>query len=113
LSGICLNWGDFVINRIPTESREDAPHDVGTLWTMQRLGHAARCALMDWAGNWELRVVVDGEAILTQRCARGGDTFALAEMWKRRMVAQGWQQVLPSSMRNKPQPRKSAGETVL
>lgn len=75
---------------------QDAPNDVGTLWTMRRSGHDARCALMAWVGEWELRVVVDGDTLLAERCPRGPEAFAIADLWKRRMLEQGWCQVLPT-----------------
>jgi hypothetical protein len=78
-------------------TREDAPHDVGTLWTMRRLDHGARCALMAWLGEWELRVVVDGVILLAERCPRGPEAFALADLWKGRMLEQGWRQVVPEA----------------
>ena len=81
---------------VTARTRQDAPNDVGTLWTMQRSGHAARCALMTWLGDWELRVVVDGDTLLSERCPRGPEAFAIAELWKRRMIEKGWRQVLPS-----------------
>jgi len=76
-------------------SHQSTPNDVGTLWTLRRLGRQARCALMAWPGDWELRVLVDGEILLSERCPRGDEAFALAELWKRRMLEQGWRQVLP------------------
>jgi hypothetical protein len=76
-------------------SRQDTPNDVGTLWTMQRRGTRARCALMAWPSEWELRVLVDGKPLLEERCARADDAFALADTWKRRMREQGWQQIVP------------------
>jgi hypothetical protein len=75
---------------------QDAPIDVGTLWTMRRSGHSARCALLASLGRWELRVVVDGATLLAERCPRGAEAFATAELWKRRMLEQGWSQVVPS-----------------
>ena len=74
---------------------QDPPNDVGTLWTMRRSGHGARCALMSWFGEWELRVIVDGDTLLTERCPRGAEAFAMADLWKRRMLEQGWSQVVP------------------
>ncbi len=82
-------------NGTPRRRREERPNDVGTIWTMKRPDHAARCALIAHADGWELRVLVDGEALLSERCARAGDAFELAAGWKRRMLDQGWQQVLP------------------
>ena len=77
-------------------TRRDAPNDVGTLWTLHRSDHRARCALIAWLGDWELRLVVDGETLLAERCPRGAEAFALADLWKRRMIDRGWCQVLPA-----------------
>jgi hypothetical protein len=60
---------------------------------------SARCALMAWPEDWELRVLVDGEVLLSERCDRADQAFQVAETWKRRMLAQGWRQVLPPSAR--------------
>lgn len=87
---------------VQATTRQDTPDDVGTLWTMQRLGHGARCALMASLGEWELRVLVDGDTLLAERCPRGGEAFALAEVWKRRMIEQGWRQVIPASTNRMP-----------
>lgn len=76
-------------------SREDGPNDVGTLWTMHRRERSARCALMAWPRTWELRVLLDSETLLTERCGRADEAFALAERWKHRMLEQGWQQIVP------------------
>ncbi len=75
--------------------REDKPSDVGTVWTMKRLDHAARCALLALPEGWELRVLVDGESLLAERCTRADEAFELAARWKRRMLDQGWLQVVP------------------
>jgi hypothetical protein len=84
------------MSRAPKSSPHDPPHDVGTLWMMRRLTHSARCALLAWPGGWELRVLVDGDILCSERCARTDDTFALADRWKRRMLDQGWKQVVPN-----------------
>jgi hypothetical protein len=72
-----------------------APQDVGTLWTMTRSGLTARCALLSWAEGWELRVIVDGDTMLIERCGRADEAFAIAERWKRRLGEQAWQQIVP------------------
>ena len=84
-------------NRTRTRRRphEVGPNDVGTVWTMRRPDHAARCALLSIADGWELRVLVDGESLLSEQCSRVDEAFELAERWKRRMLDQGWQQVVP------------------
>jgi hypothetical protein len=83
--------------RATSKSRQDSPNDVGTLWSMVHRDSSARCALMAWPEDWELRVLVDGEALLSERCDRADEAFQLAEQWKQRMLAHGWRQVLPRS----------------
>jgi hypothetical protein len=60
------------------------------LWTTARPDHEAGCVLVCANGEWELRVHMDGTLLLQRRCARSADAFAIAEEWKRRLVAQGW-----------------------
>jgi hypothetical protein len=74
------------------------PNDVGTLWTMRRHEYQARCALMAWAVDWELRIVVDGKTLLSERCPRGSEAFRLAEEWRGRMIRQGWRQITPQAI---------------
>ncbi|NUR55605.1 MAG: hypothetical protein HOQ29_14255 [Acidobacteria bacterium] len=71
--------------------------DVGTLWTLRHGGYTARCALLAWKTAWEISVLVDGDALLTERCRRTGDLFEVAERWRRRLVEEGWEQVRPPS----------------
>ena len=70
--------------RTPRASSQETCDDVGTLWTMRRLEHVARCALMSWASSLEVRVLVDGEILLSERCDRAADAFMTAEGWTRR-----------------------------
>jgi hypothetical protein len=88
-----------MLSRTPGTPRQDIPNDVGTLWTMQRRRHSARCALMAWPASWELRVVVGSEILLTEHCAHADEAFTLAELWKRSMHERGWRQVVPHSAR--------------
>jgi hypothetical protein len=81
----------------PATGRRVMPDDVGTLWTLRRAGHTARCALMALVGEWEPRIIVDGHTVLAERCPRGAEAFALADSWKRRMLADGWLQVVPAA----------------
>ena len=73
----------------------DMINDVGTLWTVQRLGYQARCALVARRQDWDLCVLVDGSPLLTERCHRGAEAFAIAESLKQRMLRDGWEQVVP------------------
>jgi hypothetical protein len=82
--------------RTPKTFHGDAPRDVGTLWMMRRSDHVVRCALLAWPVDWELRVVVDGLTLLSERCPRGAEAFQLGERWRGRMIDQGWQQIVPA-----------------
>jgi hypothetical protein len=79
-----------------TQSRRSA-NDVGTLWTLRRLEGRARCALLSWPGDWELRVLIEGDTCLTRRCTDVHEAFELAERWRQRLLAKGWRQVVPRS----------------
>ena len=72
-----------------------AMEDVGTLWSMQHGDRRARCALLAWEGDWEIRVLVDGTTLLAQKCEGPAAAFTLAEEWTRRLSLQGWRQILP------------------
>jgi hypothetical protein len=80
-------------------SRDTVVQDVGTLWLLQRNDVTARCALLTSGDGWELRALVGAEPILTQRCDRTEDAFAVAELWKRRLIDQGWRQIVPGTSR--------------
>jgi hypothetical protein len=91
-------------------TRPYSSNDVGTLWMMRQVTHIARCALVARTSDWELRVIVDGDTLLAERCERGSEAFALADEWKRRMLDDGWHQVVPSQRPAAPgAPRSSAG----
>ncbi|HEY2852436.1 MAG TPA: hypothetical protein VGJ18_06290 [Gemmatimonadaceae bacterium] len=75
---------------------EGTPYDAGTLWTMRHFSQRARCALLAWPTEWELRVIVDGQTLLSERSSRGEEAFALAETWRQRMVEQHWTQIVPT-----------------
>src|SRR5258708_38586713 len=77
-------------------TRPDSLSDVGTLWTMRQVTHVARCALMARPSDWELRVIVDGDTLLAERCERRSEAFALADEWRRRMLGDGRRPVAPS-----------------
>jgi hypothetical protein len=74
-------------------------NDVGTLWTLRRSDGRARCALLSWPEDWELRVLVDGDMHLARRCPHADAAFALAERWKRQLLAEGWRQIVPTPAR--------------
>jgi hypothetical protein len=67
-----------------------APADVGTMWTMTRDGAVARCALLSLPSEWELRVLVDGTPLCSERCMLPKDVFSLAEVWQGRLAGRGW-----------------------
>jgi len=87
--------GGTVNTRGSRTLRQDTPDDVGTLWTMRRLDCQARCALLAWPLDWELRIVVDGKTLLAERCPRGAEAFRLADRWRSRMIQKGWRQIIP------------------
>jgi hypothetical protein len=62
---------------------------------MRRSERSARCALMTGAADWELRVLVEGDILLTERCSTAADAFEVAERWRQRMLLRGWHQVKP------------------
>ena len=84
------------MNSLKTLETDSAPYDTGTMWTMRHFDQRARCALLVWPAEWELRVIVDGQTLLSQRCPRGSEAFALADTWRRRMVEQDWTPIVPS-----------------
>lgn len=86
-------------SRAPRVGQRTGPNDVGTLWTMRRLDYHARCALIAWPTDWELRIIVEGATLLSERCSRGAEAFRLAEQWRGRMVQQGWLHVTPERVR--------------
>jgi len=93
--------------------RRETSDDVGTLWTLERSGHRARCALMALVGEWEPRVLVDGHAILAERCPRGAGAFALADRWKRRMLDDGWREIVPAAPPEPAVVKQARAETEL
>jgi hypothetical protein len=94
-------------NRLSKTSHHATPDDVGTLWTMRRGAHTARCALMARPMRWELRVLVDQETLLSAPCVLPGEAFVLAERWKDRLLEQGWLQIVPRPNRVPTEDRQS------
>ena len=79
--------------------RHDGSEDVGTLWTMHRREHSARCALIARRNGWEVRVLMGRDVLLEERCGRADEAFSVAELWRTRMVRDGWRQVVPAPFR--------------
>ena len=71
------------------------PHDVGTLWTLRRDEYTARCRLLSWSPDWELRVVMEKDILLAKRCRTTADAFELAEHWRKGLLEHGWEQIIP------------------
>ncbi len=71
------------------------PQDVGTLWTLRRDEYTARCTLLSWSPDWELRVVIEKDILLAKGCRTTVDAFELAEHWRRGLLEHGWEQVIP------------------
>ena len=72
------------------------PQDVGTLWTLRREEYTARCSLFFCSSEWELRVVMEQDTLLSRRCGTTADAFELAEHWRRGLAEHGWQ-IIPMS----------------
>jgi len=88
--------------RRPGSSHQDDAEDVGTLWTMLRGEHSARCALIARRSEWEVRVLIGRDPLLEERCARADEAFAVGERWRLRMLQDGWRQVVPARERGTP-----------
>jgi hypothetical protein len=87
--------------REPGSSRHDGSEDVGTLWTMHRREHTARCALISRRNDWEVRVLMGRDVLLEERCERADEAFSVAELWRTRMLRDGWRQVVPPALRER------------
>ena len=77
-------------SRSSAVSRDQSLRDIGTLWTLTRGESSARCVLMALSVGLELRVLMDGSILRTERCGRHDQAFALAERWRDRMMDRGW-----------------------
>jgi hypothetical protein len=84
--------------RAQARHADNQSYDTGTLWLMRRHHRVARCALLALHGEWEVRVLVDGQPVLTNRCEQTTDVFALADEWKGRMANRGWALVTPTAL---------------
>ena len=72
------------------------PHDVATLWTLRRAEYTARCSLLSWSPDCELRVVMENDILVRKHCRTTADAFELAEHWRRGLLEHGWeQQIIP------------------
>lgn len=70
--------------------RDGTLRDIGTLWTLRRGESSARCVLLAMPVGLELRVLMDGTMLRTERCERHDQAFELAERWRGRMMDRGW-----------------------
>lgn len=80
--------------------------DVGTLWTLERNTHVARCALVWLPQGWELRVLIDDDALLSERCRTQLGVFAVAGAWRARLREAGWDEL------SEPRPSLSGAQQV-
>jgi hypothetical protein len=67
--------------------------DIGTLWTLERDDCTARCGVVAVADAWEVRVSMNGDLLLSQRCELRHEVFGMAERWRMRMAERGWKKV--------------------
>jgi hypothetical protein len=72
-------------------------HDIGTLWTLKRGESTARCALVALTDGLELRVLMDGAILRSERCDWHEQAFELAERWRVRMTDRGWAKLVPGA----------------
>lgn len=72
--------------------RVELRFDVGTLWTLERNTHIARCALAWVPHAWELCVLIDDESLLSERCRTEAEVLAVATAWGTRLRRCGWSQ---------------------
>jgi len=70
--------------------RDGNLRDIGTLWTLKRGESSARCVLLAMPIGLEVRVLMDGSILRTERCERHDQAFALAARWCDRMMDRGW-----------------------
>ena len=82
-------------SRTIRRSRHASPNDVGTLWTLHRRSLTARCVLLSWPEVWEVRVLIDGQALTSHQCDRTDEAFSVADRWRLNLLAQSWRQVVP------------------
>ena len=64
--------------------------DVGTLWTLELDTHTARCTLVWVPAAWELRVLIDDEILLSERCRTEAQVRSTAGGWAIRLRGCGW-----------------------
>jgi hypothetical protein len=70
--------------------------ELGTLWTVRRGPHTAQCTLLWLPYNWELRVVLNGVTLLSERCRTQDEVVSIARTWRGRMASRGWSPVATS-----------------
>ena len=73
------------------------PQDVGTLWTLRRDEYTARCCLLSWSPDWELRVVMENDVLVAKRCRTTAEAFELAEHWRCGLMEHGWEPIGPTT----------------
>jgi hypothetical protein len=67
--------------------------DLGTLWVLRRDDCLARCGLIALGDGWEVKVSVNGDPLLSQRCEFRHEVFGIAERWRVRLSERGWKKV--------------------
>jgi len=77
--------GAAVIARGPSDRQDDHERSSGG-----RGESSARCVLLAMPIGLEVRVLMDGSILRTERCERHDQAFALAARWCDRMMDRGW-----------------------
>ena len=75
---------------LQSQEDQELPQDVGILWTLEHSGQTVRCELLSHYDIWEVRLLVDSDLLLSERCAVSHDVFSIAEQWKRGLGGRGW-----------------------
>jgi len=64
--------------------------DLATLWILERHSHLAICTLSWLPRAWEVRILIDDEALLSRRCRRQDEVVSTAQAWRRTLCGLGW-----------------------
>ena len=67
-------------------------YDAEVLWALSHQAGSARCLLVFQPTAWRLVLQIEENSLQTQCCCRAEDALAMAESWKSRLMALGWQE---------------------
>ena len=64
--------------------------EMSPLWTLHRNLRTAVCTIDSCPTGWLLRVAVNEETLLIQRCGSSEEAFAVGDRWQLLLGEQGW-----------------------